>query len=65
MKPAVQSQKNLLEGRHSKCKGTEVGQVREMTHSLVNLLRAGAELLIWIVLIFIRGLKGTFGDWRE
>jgi len=42
----TESWKSLLEERHSKCKGTEVRHVQEMTHSFMNLIRAVAELEI-------------------
>lgn len=59
----TESWKSLLEERHSKCKGTEARHVQEMTHSLMNLIRAVAliKLEIRVVLIFIQGLAEAFG----
>ena len=63
MQPAMRGvRKSLLEKRHSKCRGTEAGHVQDMTHSLMNLVRAVAELLICIALIFLQRSKEAFGE---
>lgn len=57
----TESWKSLLEERHSKCKGTEARHVQEMSCSLMDLIEAVAELVIWVVLIFIQGLEKALG----
>lgn len=58
----AQSQKSLLEETHSKYKGTEAEHVQDTTHNLMKLSRAVADLLVWVVFIFIQRLKETFGE---
>lgn len=47
-------QKSFLEERHGKYKGTESEHVQDVTHSLVKLISVVADLLVFVVLIFMQ-----------